>query len=146
MKDVPVTMKTVSSSSPGSPLRHDTLSKGGYQGHQPQLHPANTYTLVRGPEQSLVGFLPAAAAASAATAAPTSVGCNTTDDWEEEAHDKPPRVNQQGARRGYRGGGRWRGSYDPDRRSSRKRCEGDAGPPSSYSHYSSYHRGRGRGY
>lgn len=143
MKDVPVAMTTVGNSSTVvSPLRHDLHSKAaidsgashGYQRHQELLHPANTYTSLGGPEPSLLGY------------PPTSVGCNTTDDWEEEAQGKHPRVNQRGARRSYRGGGRWRGSYDPDRRTSRKRCDGEAGPAPSYSHYSASYRGRGRGY
>lgn len=148
MKDIPVAMTTVkSSSTPGSPLRHDLLSKTaidngaprGYQGHQQLLHPPNAYTSLGGPEPSLMGYPPA-------VVAPTSVGCNTNDDWEEETQGKHTRMNHRGARRGYRGGGRWRGSYDPDRRSNRKRCEGDAGPVPSYTHYNSSHRGRGRGY
>lgn len=149
MKDIHVAMTTVkSSSTPGSPLRHDLLPKTtvgssaprGYQGHQQLLlHPPNTYTSLEAPEHSLVGHPPTAAP-------PTSVGCNTNDDWEEEAQGKRTRVNHRGTRRAYRGGGRWRGSSDPDRRSNRKRCEGDAGPAQSYSLCNSSHRGRGRGY
>lgn len=156
LNDVPVAMTTVksssssSSSTPGSPLHHELLSKTpiavgsgvgrGYQGHQPLLHPANTYTSVAGPEPGLVGYPPT-------VAVPTSVGCNTTEDWEEETQGKQTRLNQRGgARRSYRGGGRWRGSYDPQRGSNRKRCEGDVGPPLSYTHYNSSYRGRGRGH
>lgn len=156
MKDVPVAMTTVkSSSTPGSPLRHDLLPKTtignsaprGYQGHpQLLLHPPNTYTLLGGPEHSLVGPEHSLVGYPPTAAPPTSVGCNTNDDWEEEAQGKHTRMNHRGARRGYRGGGRWRGSYDPDRRSNRKRCEGDAGPVQSYSLYNSSHRGRGRGH
>lgn len=141
MKDVPVVMTTVkSSSTPGSPLHHDLLAKTaidngaprGYKGHQQLLHPANTYTSAGGPEPSLLGY-------------PTSVGCNTIDDWEEETQGKHTRMNHRGARRGYRGGGRWRGSYEPDRRSNRKRCDGDTGPVPSYSHYNPSQRGRCKG-
>lgn len=156
MKDVVVAMTTVkcssssSSSTPGSPLHHELLSKAaiaidgsvsrGYQGHQQLLHPASTYPSLGGPEPSLMGYPPT-------VAAPTSVGCNTTEDWEEETQSKQARLNHRGgARRSYRGGGRWRGSYDPHRGSNRKRCEGDAGPPLSYTHYNSSYRGRGRGY
>lgn len=139
-------MKT--GSNPGCPLP-DIISKTtgpvdnkqfrSYRGHQKVLINTSTFSSLGAPERGQ-GCL-------AAMAEPSSVGCNTEDNWEEEVEFRKSPSHHRGSRRNYRGGFRGRG-HDSGRGTNRRRQGGDAGAGISYSQYGSSYRGRGqeRGY
>lgn len=140
-KDAPsmTTMKT--SSTHGSPLSYDVMSKNvpgdsnlprGYRGHQKPPHPSGPYL-----DPGQVGFLSPVGLLES-----QSVGCNTEEDGDEPMGFKPGNYNYRGPRRGR--GGRGRGGHDPGRGAPRRRAGPDPGPGPGYIQYTSSYRGRGR--
>lgn len=133
-------------STAGSPLSYDIISKTqfladnnlshGYHGHQKMLSPINTYSPPGTSETGQVGY-------PASMGEPMSVGCSTEEDWEEKDF-KPAPSHYRGPRRTFRGGGRWRGSYDSGRGANRRRHGSDAGVGMNFFHYSYSPRGRGK--
>lgn len=147
VKDVAISRTTMNpNSTSSSPLSYDIISKTAaladnnpsqvYHGHQKMLSPSSTYPSPGTQEPAQVGYL-------AMMAEPMSVGCSTEDTWEEKDF-KLASFHYRGARRSYRGGGRWRGSHDSGRGANRRRQGGDAGVGRTFSQYSPSPRGRGR--
>lgn len=133
-------------SSPGSPLSYEVISKTaalaegnlahGYRGQQETPGAASAYSSPGASEMGQVGYL-------ASMAEPISVGCGTEEDWEEKDSKAAP-SHYRGPRRSFRGGGRWRGSYDSGRGANRRRPASDAAVGMNVFHYSYSPRGRGR--
>lgn len=147
VKDVPISRTTMNpNSTPGSPLSYDIISKTaaladnnpsqGYRGHQKLLSPSNTYSSP--PETGQVSYV-------AVMAEPMSVGCSTEDTFEEKDFKLAP-MHYRGPRRGYRGGGRWRGNHDSGRGANRRRPGGDVGVGMNFFQYNARGRGREREY